>query len=312
MTMTPDGYGPTAVNLHRLLIFYKVAERLSMTQAAYELNLTQPAVSLQVKALEKEFGVTLLERGGAKLRLTQAGEALYRGAMAIFHAKDEAERAIDELKAGHKGKLVLGSNTTGGMYVLPRIIKAFRDLHPETEIVLHVESTEWLYDKVLQNVLDMSLVGGPTDDRRFGVEPVCVDPLALIVSPSHSFAKLDTVPVEDLEASACIMPRVGSRTRRFVDRQLRAVGASLRIVMEFAGTEAVKKAVEANLGFAFVCRYAVDQEARNGTLRIVPVKGVALTRDMELIYRRQKYFSRGRGAVPQIRASVCRRATAPF
>ena len=262
-----------------------------MTKAAYELNLTQPAVSLQVRALEQEFGVALFERGGARLRLTQAGEALYRGAMAIFHAKDEAERAIDELKAGHKGKLVLGSNTTGGMYVLPRIIKAFRDLYPETEIILHVESTEWLYDKVLHNALDMSVVGGPTDDRRFGVEPVCIDPLALIVSPSHPFAQLDTVPLEDLEAGACIMPRVGSRTRQFVDCQLRAVGASVRIVMEFAGTEAVKKAVESNLGFAFVCRYAVEQEAANGTLRIVPVRGVALTRDMELIYRRQKYFT---------------------
>lgn len=261
-----------------------------MTEAAVELHLTQPAVSLQVKALEREFGVALLERGGPKLRLTQAGEALHRCALSIFHAKDEAERAIAELRAGHKGKLVLGSNTTGGMYVLPRIVKSFLDLHPETEIVLHIESSEWLCEKVLQNVIDMSLVGGPTEDRRFGVEPVCLDQLALIVSPSHPFAKLSAVPAGQLEVHPCIMPKTGSRTRLFVDRQLRSVGVALRITMEMSGTEAVKKAVEANLGFGIVCRYAVEQEAAAGTLRIVPIKGVIIKRDMELVYRKQKYF----------------------
>ena len=101
------------MNLHHLRIFYTVAQRRSITAAAGDLLLSQPAVSLQLKALEKELGVSLFERGGRKLRLTQAGEVLYRSAVSILHAKDEAERAITELRDGTKGRLILGAGTTG-------------------------------------------------------------------------------------------------------------------------------------------------------------------------------------------------------
>ncbi len=245
------------MNIHQLQIFYAVVQRQSITAAASDLHLTQPAVSLQVKALEKDLGLPLLERGGPKLRLTQAGEALYRCAVSILHAKDEAERAIGELSAATKGKLILGANTTGGMYILPQIVRAFKELYPQTEVIFQIESTEWLYEKILQNVVDMGLVGGPTEDRRFGVEPICLDHVALIVSPSHPFSCLAKVSLKDLKPEPFILPLQGSRTRQFVERRLKAAGVTLRIVMQLPGTEAVKKAVEANLGIAFVSRYSV-------------------------------------------------------
>lgn len=279
------------VNLHQLEVFYAVAERLSMTEAACDLHLTQPAVSLQVRALEKELGLSLLERGGRKLRMTQAGEVLYHCAVSVIHAKEEAGRAIAELRQATKGKLILGSNTTGGMYLLPRIVRAFRDVHPGTEIVLLIESTVSLYEKILQNVVDMVLVGGPTDDRRFGVEPVCVDQLALIVSPAHPLARGGEVAVKELEKWPCIAPQQVSLTRQFVERKLRDAGVKPQIAMELPGTEAVKKAVEANLGFAIVSGFSVDDNNISDALRVIPLNGTDLRRNMELIYRRQKYFS---------------------
>jgi len=279
------------VNFHQLQIFYAVAQRHSITAAASDLHLSQPAVSLQIKALEKDLGLPLLERGGPKLRLTQAGEALYRCAVSTLHAKDEAERSIAELSAATKGKLILGANTTGGMYVLPRIVSAFKELYPQTEIIFHIESTQWIYEKILQNVVDIGLVGGPTDDRRFGVERVCLDHLVLIVSPSHPFARLASVSLRDLKAQPCILPLQGSRTRQLVERKLKEAGVSLRVVMQLPGTEAVKKSVEANLGIAFVSEYAVERECSLGDLKIIAIDGVELTRHMELIYRKQKYFS---------------------
>ncbi len=279
------------MNFHQLEIFYRVAQRQSITAAASDLRLTQPAVSLQIRALEKSLGLPLFERGGPKLRLTQAGEALYRCAISILHAKDEAERAIGELSAATKGKLILGANTTGGMYVLPRIVRAFKELYPQTEVIFQIESTEWLYEKILQNVVDMGLVGGPTEDRRFGVEPICLDHIVLIVSPSHPFARLSKVPLKELETQPCILPTQGSRTRQLVERKLKEVGVALRVVMQLPGTEAVKKAVEANLGIGFVSRYAVERECSSGDLKVVPVERFELTRHMELIYRKQKYFS---------------------
>lgn len=279
------------MNFHQLEIFYAVVQRKSITAAASDLRLTQPAVSLQIRALEKSLGLPLFERGGPKLRLTQAGEALYRCAVSILHAKDEAERAIGELSAATKGKLILGANTTGGMYLLPRIVRAFKELYPQTEVIFQIESTEWIYEKILQNVVDMGLVGGPTGDRRFGIEPICLDHVVLIVSPSHPFARLPRVSLKELETQPCILPLQGSRTRQLVERRLKEAGVSLRVVMQLPGTEAVKKSVEANLGIAFVSRYAVEREYSLGDLKIVAVDRFDLTRHMELIYRRQKYFS---------------------
>jgi DNA-binding transcriptional LysR family regulator len=279
------------VNFHTLEIFYVVAQRSSMTAAASEVNLTQPAVSLQIRALERELGLPLFERGGSKLRLTQAGEALYRCAMSVLHSRDEALRSIAELGAVSKGKLILGANTTGGMYVLPRIVRAFKERHPETEIIFQIDSTERLYESALQNVLDMALVGGPTQDKRLGVDPVCEDHVVLIVSPSHLFAHRNVVSLKDLKSEPFILPQQGSRTRQLVERKLKALGVTPRVVMQLAGTEPVKKAVEANLGIGFVSGYAVEREVSLRVLKMIPVERLDLHRQFELIYRKQKYFS---------------------
>jgi len=279
------------MNLHHLRIFYTVAQRRSFTAAAADLLLSQPAVSLQLKALEKELGVSLFERGGPKLRLTQAGEVLYRSAVSILHAKDEAERAISELRDGTTGRLILGAGTTGGMYVLPRIVHAYKQQWPETEIVFHIGTTDQILEKLLQNVLDMGMAGGPIEDRRFVVEPVCTDELVLIAAPSHPIASLGKVTLKELGGVPFVFPEAGSRTRQLVERKLREAGVPLKIAMQLPGTEGVKKAVEAGLGIGMVSRYAVETECQTGVLRAVPVTGFRLSRTMNLVYRSQKYFS---------------------
>jgi DNA-binding transcriptional LysR family regulator len=279
------------LNLHQLEIFYTVAQRLSISAAAADLRLTQPAVSLQIKALEKSLGARLLDRSGTKLSLTQAGEALYRCAVSVLHAKDEALRSIAELSAATKGKLILGANITGGMYLLPRIVRSFKESYPQTEVLFEIETTDRICERVLQNALDMGVVGGPTEDRRFGVESICLDPITMIVSPTHPLAKRRAISVRELNDHACILPAQGSRTRQLVERKLRGAGVNPQVVMQLFGTEAVKKAVEANLGVGFVSGYAVERECILGELKVVKLKGLKLTRSMELIYRKQKYFS---------------------
>jgi len=279
------------MNLHHLRIFYTVAQRRSITGAAAELLLSQPAVSVQLKALEKELGLSLFERGGPKLRLTQAGEVLHRAAVSILSAKDEAERAITELRGGNKGRLHLGAGTTGGMYVLPRIVQAYKRLWPETEILFQIGTTDQLLDKLLQNVLDMGLAGGPIEDRRFVVEPICADELVLIAAPSHPIASLAKVTLKDLGGMPFIVPETGSRTRHLVEKKLREAGVPLVISMQLPGTEGVKRAVEGGLGIGMVSRYAVESELRVGVLRGIPIEGWQLRRSMNIVYRAQKYFS---------------------
>ena len=279
------------MNLHHLRIFYTVSQRRSITKAAADLLLSQPAVSLQLKALERELGLPLFQRGGAKLRLTQAGEVLQRAAVSMLHAKEEAERAISELRDGTRGRLILGAGTTGGMYVLPRVVQAYKTLWPETEILFHVGTTDQMLEKLLQNVLDMALVGGPVDDRRFLVEPISSDELVLIAAPSHPIAALAKVTLKDLGGMPFIVPESGSRTRLLVEKKLREAGVPLSIAMQLPGTEGVKRAVEGGLGIGMVSRYAVESECVAGVLRRVPIEGFHLTRAMSLVSRAQKYFA---------------------
>lgn len=279
------------MNLHQLEVFYTVAQRRSITRAAADLLVTQSAVSLQIKALEKALGISLLERGGVRLHLTQAGEALYRSAATILHAKEEAERAMAEFREGTRGKLILGGGTTGGMYVLPKILRAYKERWPENEVVLHIGTSEQILDKLLQNVLDMGLLGGPVEDRRFTVERVCTDELVFIASPSHPLASLGKLTMKDISGVPLILPEQGSRTRQLVERRLREARMVFRVAMQLPGTEGVKKAVEANLGIAVVSRAAVETECAVGALHILPVVGWRLTRGMELVFRKQKYFS---------------------
>ena len=279
------------MNLHHLRIFHAVAQRRSITAAAADLLLSQPAISLQLKALEKQLGLPLFERGGPKLRLTHAGEVLHRAAVSILSAQDEAERAILELRDGTKGRLILGAGTTGGMYVLPRILQEYKRLWPETEILLQIGTTDQILEKLLQNVLDMGFVGGPIEDRRFVVEPLCADELVLIAAPSHPIVSLAKVTLKDLGGMPFIVPEAASRTRQLVERKLRDAGVPLRIAMQMPGTEGVKRAVEARLGVGMVSDYAVENECLTGVLRRVPVEDFRLTRTMNIVYRVQKYFS---------------------
>jgi len=177
------------------------------------------------------------------------------------------------------------------MYVLPRIVQAYKRDWPETEIVFHIGTTDQILEKLLQNVLDMGVVGGPIEDRRFVVEPICTDELVLVSAPSHPIASLATVTLKDLGGVPFVVPEAGSRTRQLVERKLREAGVPLRIAMQLPGTEGVKKAVEAGLGIGVVSRYAVETERLAGTLRLVPLDGWRLTRTMNLVYRSQKYFS---------------------
>jgi LysR family transcriptional regulator, low CO2-responsive transcriptional regulator len=279
------------LNLHQLRVFYTVANRLSFTLAAQDLVMSQPAVSLQIKALERSLGLRLFERVSNRRNLTQAGEALYQSAVTMLSAEDEAARTMAELAGATRGKLVIGANTTGGMYIMPPVIRDFRKRYPETEIVLHIDGTERLCERVQQNIIDLAFVGGPIEDTRFRVEHLCLDPLALIFSPAHAFAGKASVSLMELAAEPFVVPEPSSRTRLLVERSLRECGLTMKLSQQLTGTEPVKKAVEANLGVGIVSSHAVGREIAAGYLGTALIAGLDLQRHFDMISRADKYFS---------------------
>jgi DNA-binding transcriptional LysR family regulator len=279
------------MNLNQLRVFVAVANRLSFTLAAQDLHLTQPAVSLQVKALERSVRSRLFERRGNVLSLTEAGNVLRESAVAMLNAEEQARRDLAELSGARRGTVAVGANTTGGMYIVPELIAAFRERWPEADVVLHVEPAVRIFERIHQNVVDVGFVGGPVDDARFAVEHVAPDPLALIFSPRHAFAGRASVSLAELAGQPFVVPESTSLTRILFERALREAGVSIRIGHQLHETEPVKKAVEANLGVGIVSGHAITREVAAGFLATARIEGLDLDRHLEMVTRPGKYFS---------------------
>ena len=241
---------------------------------------------MQLKALQKDLKVSLYERRNGQLNLTEAGVILLRYAETILDAEEEATRSIASLRGALRGRLRFGTNITGGMYVVPPMIREFRGDYPEVEVSLVIDTSPRIMDSILQGIVDVGLIGGPVDESRFELEKVGYDELVLIASPAHRLATEQSIALEALASEALIFPGLGSRARWLLESMLRERDFPLRVALTMNGTEEVKKAVEANLGVGFVSRYAIDRELRDKTLVSIRIDGFQVGRDFELIWQK--------------------------
>ena len=274
------------MDFHKLEVFCRVVDNLSITRTAEDLHLSQPAVSLAIRRLEREVGTALIQRQGRQVAPTHAGRAFYPYARAMLAARDEAERWLKEFKEGQSGQLVIGASTTGVLYYLPPLLEAFRARHPRIQVALHAAITDRIREAVAADTMDMGFVWGPTADPRLSSRLLTWGEFAVIVHPAHPLADGGPVSPEALAREPFILARSGSSTRWFVESRLRDAGIVPRAVMEFDTTEAMKLAVEASLGVAVVSRKAVDRELSQGLLRVVCVEGLDLRRPILAIWAR--------------------------
>jgi DNA-binding transcriptional LysR family regulator len=272
----------------RIVVFRAVAEQLSFRKAAEELYLTQPAVSLQIKALEEELGVQVFDRAGAQITLTQAGTILLRYARQVNSLFVQMERKIVALTGDHAGQLALGASTTIAQYVLPRLLGEFCKEHPRVHPTLISGNTEHIVDAVEKQKIELGLIEGPARSRTIKTKPFLEDDLLLIVPAAHEWAELESVPCAEIGSAPLLMRERGSGTRRVVEMALERQGLkhkSLRIMMELDSTEAIKSAVEAGLGVGFVSRWAMAKDLRLGThFKIVEVSGLRIKRSFSVAY----------------------------
>lgn len=272
----------------RLVVFRAVAEQLSFRKAAEELYLTQPAVSLQIKALEEDIGVQLFDRTGAHIALTEAGGILLWCSQQAHALLVQAENEIAALSQEFAGQLALGASTTIAQYVLPRLLGMFAREHPRVHPTLISGNTEQIVAAVESRKIALGLIEGPARSRGVKLEPFLRDELALIVPAAHEWAELESVPTSAIATAPLLMREHGSGTRREVELALERCGVkpnSLNIVMELDSTEAIKSAVEAGLGVGLISRWAIAKDLRLGTyFKIVEVTGLRVTRDFSIAY----------------------------
>ncbi len=264
-------------------MFRAVARRLSFRKAAEDLYLTQPAVSLQIKALEEDLGVQLFDRTGSRVELTAAGRVLLDHAEKAQDLLLEAVHEIAALSGELAGHLALGASTTIAQYFLPRMLGEFLRGHPRVQPSLISGNTERIVDAVVKREIALGFIEGPARSKNVREVPFLTDELVLIVPAAHEWAERERIATGELKSAPLLMRELGSGTRHVVEMALAAHGvkpASLPVAMELDSTEAIKSAVEAGLGVGFVSRWAIAKDARAGSsFRIVDVEGVRIRRE---------------------------------
>ena len=267
-----------------LKVFRAVAEHLNFRKAAEQLFLTQPAVTLQIKALESDLGVRVFDRAGGKITLTRQGAVLLEYANKLANLASEAERQLGS-DGSVSGELALGASTTIAQYVLPRLLGAFQNEYPKIQFSLQSGNTSEVVRWLLEGKVALGLIEGPARERGVRTEPFMEDELILIMPPSFDSNRLSPA---QLLATNLLMREQGSGSRRVVEMALEKADFKLKAfkkVMELDSTEAIKSAVEAGLGGGFVSRWAIAKELELGTLKVAEVSGVRATRHFSLISR---------------------------
>ncbi len=279
------------LDLPKLRIFIAVAQARSFTRAAEALDLRQPTVSQQVQVLERGLRVRLFERLGRRVRLTAAGSALLAYAERILELAEEAQAAAREAAGLAAHMLRLGAGNTLATYILPDLLARLRWEHPDVIVQITVGNTDQLLDAVLDNRVELALVGSPVADERLEIHPFLQDELVVIVPPDEPWSARNSVVLEELRKETLLVREPGSALQAALQELLQARGVEPEHTITLGNLEAIKRSVEAGLGVAIVPEIAVRREVQDGTLRALALRDVRDERSFNYVYRRGHILS---------------------
>src|SRR5712691_1234453 len=274
------------MDTRQLAAFCEVVDRKSFSQAAERLGVTQPAVSLQVRSLEKRLGTQLFDRSGRRVEPTEAGLRLYRGAQRLLALEEQLVAEVG-LEGGEElsGTFEIGASTGPGGIVLSQLLCEFGALHPELRVTLWVFDTQTIVERVAARELELGVVGAARRHRGVAFEPFFRDPVVLVCPPGHPFAG-ETVTVDQLREDKLIVMQEGAGVRQLLEDELRRDGKRLRdlgVRLELGLQESVLGAVRAGYGVTFISRRSVAADLAAGTLAEARVEGLELERDIFLV-----------------------------
>lgn len=279
---------------HKLKVFCTVAETKSFSKTSEIIHLTQPAVSLQIQALEEIYETKLFDRSSSTVTLTPAGEILYKYAKEILGLYASVEKVIGEITGLVKGSISIGASSTIGNYLLPGVITDFKKAHLKIKIHLLVGNTKRVVDMLNSGSIDVGLVEGEVSRQKMVVEKLIPDELLLVVPAHHPWAKKKDISISELTKEPFIFREGGSGTRQMIEMFLSKYGISpnnMKVAMVLGSTEAIKEAVENGLGVSILSRWAVRKELKYGTLQLLRLKEERVNRDFSLIVNKSSVSS---------------------
>jgi len=279
---------------HKLKVFCTVAETKSFSKTSEIIHLTQPAVSLQIQALEEKYETKLFDRSSSTVTLTPPGEVLYKYAKEILTLYASAEKAIGKHTGLLKGSLTVGAGSNIGNYILPSVITDFKNIHSKIKIYLIVGNSKRVIELLNSGNIDIGLLEGDVSKQKMPVKKLLSDELLLIVPPNHPWSKKKEISISDLVKEPFLFREAGSGTRQIIEKFLNRYGITvndMKISAILGSTEAIKDAVENGLGVSIISRWAARKESKYGTLRLLSLKEEKIARDFSLIVNKNSVQS---------------------
>lgn len=282
------------LDFYKLQIFVTVAQEGSFSAAAERLYITQSAVSQHVKAMEKQLGRALFQRGRRGVKLTAHGEILLRYAQQIFALLDEAENALIDVENLSEGRLSLGATPGISIYLVPNWVQRFRAQYPQLSVSLKTGVTAQIVTDVLEQRVNLGFVEGELDElkpSRLNVVALEEVEQMVMVGFKHPWWEREAVQVDELDKQSFIVRPPESQSRIWLDQTLKERGIEPVIGAEFDNLESIKRAVSAGSCLTVLPKYVVQREAEQGLIHVLPIVGQPFTRVLKLISARGTPFN---------------------
>lgn len=282
------------MNIKQLEIFVTIAATGSFSKGAEAACITQSTASQHIAALEESCGVRLLDRTGRGAITTEAGKIMLAHARQVIKSLKETEQAILRFRQADGVELCVGGSTIPGTYLLPKAIAAFRTSEPGIRIKVETGDSSEMLARLSDESIEIAIVGTAADDKRFTTETLGHDEILLVARAGHPWGGRKTVQLEELLAEPIVMREKGSGTSDAVNAALREQGITpddLAVRATLPGSEAIKQAVLAECGVAFISEMAVRGELQRGELVAINLSGVAITRSFSLVHRKGRTLS---------------------
>jgi len=287
------------LDIYELQIFLAAAETGSFSEAGRRLQISQPAVSMQIRSLEKRLGGELFSRAGRHIQLTEAGEALVPMARELVNLSIRTEEAIASLQGEVVGLLKLACSTSAGKYCLPRLIASFIERYPQVQVACDVGPRGSCIRQLLDGSVHIAVSSLREPYRELEYRPFITDPVVLIAPPAHPWAQRESIPVEELVEGRFIVREPDSGTQQAVLGALAAFNlglGALDVVMTLGNSEAIAMAVAEGIGVAFISERVAAEGISAGRVAVVPVEGLAIVQQLYMVRHAHRAATRAQTA----------------
>lgn len=286
------------MTIRHLKIFTTVADEGSMSMAAKKMHISQPSVSQAVSELEKYYGVKLFERLSQKIYLTKEGELMLSFSRHILDSFHQMEEAIGQAKK--KTSLRIGCSVSVGTCLINDILDEAEKRMPDCEMQVVVANSSAIEKAVLCNEVDLGIVEGIIESKDLTTTPVCRDELVVVCGKNHPLAGEKGVSLEKLRGQNYISRESGSTERNQIERIFEEYGLQLNKTFCSTNTEAIKNAVIRGRGIAVFSRRVIEKECDEGSMVILPIEGITVTRNIHMVIHKNKYVSEGIKMIKEI------------